>query len=300
MKKIVIIFLLITSVTFGQSAGNAGMSFLKIGFGARHLAMSDFGIVGTNEITSFNYNPALISKFESSQIVFAHNQWMQDLSSNMIGASFELFSLPFALTINNTSIKDIEVRTMPGEVQSTFNANYMYIGISTGFKVYENLAAGLTLRYVYENLFSDESSGILFDFGLHYFDLIKNLDLGFSLRNLGSVDVLRTEETQLPTDLRFGAAYKISAESINTEFTVLGGYQNYTPVNDSHIHLGGEAYYDEVVAVRLGYMTGYESKGLTAGLGLQWKGVNFDYAYTPFDFNLGNSHTISLMYTFNQ
>ena len=54
MKKIAIIFLLITSFALGQSAGNAGMSFLKIGFGARHLAMSDFGIVGTNEISSFN------------------------------------------------------------------------------------------------------------------------------------------------------------------------------------------------------------------------------------------------------
>lgn len=299
MKKITIIFLLISSITIGQSAGNTGMSFLKIGFGARHLALSDFGIVGSNEITSYNYNPALISKFENSQIIFTHNQWMQDLSSNMFGASFELFSLPFALTVNSTSIKDIEVRTMPGEVQSTFNANYMYIGLTTGFRVYENLAAGLTFRYVYENLFSDESSGILFDFGLHYLDIIKNLDLGFSLRNLGSVDVLRNEETQLPTDLRIGASYKISAKSIKTNFTLLGGYQKYTPVDASHIHLGGEAFYDEVVAVRLGYMTGYESKGLTTGLGLHWKGINFDYAYTPFDYNLGNSHTISLMYTFN-
>lgn len=299
MKKIAVIFLLITSITFGQSAGNTGMSFLKIGFGARHLALSDFGIVGSNDITSYNYNPALISNFENSQIIFTHNQWIQDLSSNMFGASFELFSLPFALTVNSTSIKDIEVRTRPGEVQSTFNANYMYIGLTTGFRVYENLSAGLTFRYVYENLFSDESSGILFDFGLHYLDIIKNLDLGFSLRNLGSVDALRNEETQLPTDLRIGASYKISAESISTDFTLLGGYQKYTPVDASHIHLGGEAFYDEVVAVRLGYMTGYESKGLTAGLGLHWNGINFDYAFTPFDYNLGNSHTISLMYTFN-
>jgi hypothetical protein len=260
--------------------------------------MSDFGVVGINDVTSYNYNPALISKFENSQIIFTHNQWIQDLSSNMLGATFELFSLPFALTVNNTSIKDIEVRTRPGEVESTFNANYMFIGLSTGFKLYDKLAAGIAFRYVYENLFSDESSGILFDLGLHYADLIENLDLGFSMRNMGSVDVLRYEETEVPTDLRFGASYKISAESISTDFIFIGGFQKYTPVESSHIHIGSEAFYDEVVAVRLGYMTGYESKGLTAGLGLEWKGINFDYAYTPFDYNLGNSHTISLMYTF--
>jgi hypothetical protein len=298
MKKFVAILLLITSVSIGQSAGNAGMSFLKIGFGARQLALSDFGIVGINDVTSYNYNPALMSKFESSQIIFTHNQWIQDLSSNMLGATFELFSLPFALTVNNTAIMDIEVRTRPGDVESTFNANYMFIGLSTGFKLYENLSTGFTLRYVYENLFSDESSGILFDFGLHYAGIIENVDVGFSMRNIGSADVLRYEETEVPTDLRFGLSYKMSAESIRTDFTFIGGYQKYTPVDASHIHLGAEGFYDEVVAVRLGYMTGYESKGLTAGLGLQWKGINFDYAYTPFDYNLGNSHTISVMYTF--
>jgi hypothetical protein len=217
----------------------------------------------------------------------------------MLGATFELFSLPFAFNVNSTSVKDIEVRTRPGDAESTFNVHYTFIGLSTGFNIYNNLAAGFTLRYVYENIFSDESSGFLFDFGFFYPDLIENLDLGFSLRNLGSVDVLRNEETEAPTDLRFGASYKISAENISTDFTFIGGYQKYTPVDASHIHLGAEAFYDNVIAVRLGYMTGYESKGLTAGLGLFWKGVNFDYAYTPFDFNLGNSHTISLMYTFH-
>jgi hypothetical protein len=299
MTKIVTILLITASLAFGQSAGNAGMSFLKIGFGARQLALGDFGIAGINDVTAYNYNPALLSKFENSQIIFTHNQWIQDLSSNMLGATFEMFSLPFAFTVNSTSIKDIEVRTRPGDVESTFNANYMYIGLSTGFKVYDNLSTGLTFRYVYENLFSDESSGMLFDLGLYYADLIEHLDLAFSLRNLGSVDVLRNEETEVPTDLRLGASYKMSAENINTDFTFIAGYQKYTPLDDSHIHLGAEAFYDEVVAVRLGYMTGYESKGLTTGLGLKWKGINFDYAYTPFDYNLGNSHTISLMYTFH-
>ncbi len=299
MNKFATILLISASLAFGQSAGNAGMSFLKIGFGARQLALGDFGVVGINDVTAYNYNPALLSEFENSQIIFTHNKWIQDLSSNMLGATFELFSLPFAFTVNTTSIKDIEVRTRPGDAESTFNANYMYIGLSTGFRLYDKLSTGLTIRYVYENLFSDESSGTLFDIGLHYAGLIEHLDLAFSLRNMGSVDVLRNEETKVPTDLRIGASYKFSAEDISTDFTVIGGYQKYTPVDASHIHLGGEAFYDQVVAVRLGYMTGYESKGFTAGLGLQWEGINFDYAYTPFDYNLGTSHTISLMYTFH-
>ena len=68
MKKILTIFLFITTVSTGQSAGNAGMSFLKIGFGARQLALSDFGIVGINDVTSYNYNPALRKSFSISNL----------------------------------------------------------------------------------------------------------------------------------------------------------------------------------------------------------------------------------------
>ena len=46
-------------------------------------------------------------------------------------------------------------------------------------------------------------------------------------------------------------------------------------------------------------MSGYESKGLTTGLGLKWEGLNFDYAFTPYSYELGSAHTISLMYSFN-
>ena len=72
--------------------------------------------------------------------------------------------------------------------------------------------------------------------------------------------------------------------------------------DDLHIHFGGEYFYNNIIALRFGYMTGYEAKGITAGLGIFWEGLNFDYAFLPYSFssyNLGSAHTISLMYSFN-
>ena len=297
MKKLLILFLF-TSIAFAQSAGESGLSFLKIGFGARNIAMGDLGVVSADDITGAYYNPALMSKYEGPQISITHNQWIQDVTGEMLGASFELFGLPMGLNLNTTSVADIEVRTRPGEVQSTFNANYFFGSLATGFKFYENLSVGMSVKYLYESMFANDASGWGFDFGLYYTGLLENVNVGASLRNVGSMEDLRNEATELPTDFRIGASYDYELESITSDLFFNAGYQKYSSSDDNHIHLGAEFLYNDTFALRGGYITGYESKGLTTGAGITWQSINFDYAYTPFDYNLGNSHTISLMYTF--
>lgn len=299
MKKIFLIIILSSATLLAQSAGKSGASFLKNGFGARNIAMGDLGVVGVNDLTALNYNPALLSEYQAPQVMLTHNQSIQDLSTQLVGASFSLWGIPLAVGINNTSINDLEIRTVASdEPQSYFNAHYMFGSLSTGFQIYENLSFGVTTKYVYENLFSDEAAGWAFDFGLSYFDIIDGLDIGASYRNIGSLDKLRNEATKLPADLRLGLAYGLDINSINSELNLIGGVQKYVETDDTHIHAGGEVFYDNIIALRLGYMTGYESKGLTAGLGLYWEGLNFDYAFTPYSFGLGSAHTISLMYSF--
>lgn len=299
MKKLVLILLIAPALIIAQTSGEAGFSFLKIGFGARNIAMGDLGVVGSNNVSSAYYNPALITSATSGQIMLGHNSWIQDLNSNILGASFGLFGLPFGLTLNSTTINDIEVRSKPGEAESTFNAYYFFSGLSTGINIIENLSAGITVKYLYENLFSDEATGIGYDFGVHYTNIVKNFNLGMSVRNLGSVNKLRNESTKLPVDIRLGGSYFYKVESINSDVTVLTGFQKYNAADDSHVHLGFEFLYDKMIALRGGYVSGYDSKDISAGLGVYWNNINFDYAFTNFNYNLGSAHTISIMYTFN-
>lgn len=300
MKKILVIVLLCASTLIGQTAGNTGVSFLKNGFGARNIAMSDLGVVGVNDLTALNYNPALLSNYQSPQIMLTHIQSIQDMSTQLVGASFSLYGIPFAIGVNNTSVKGFEVRTAAlDELQSTFDVHYMFGSLSTGFNLYQNISFGVTAKYIYENIFSDESSGFAFDFGLSYKDIIDGLDVGASLKNIGTLSELREVATTLPKDFRLGLAYSVEVEKINSLVSVIGGVQKYLDTDDIHIHTGAEALYNNIVAIRLGYMTGYESKGITAGLGVNWNNLNFDYAFTPYSFGLGSAHTISLMYSFN-
>ena len=299
MKKTIIFFLLIGTTLFAQSAGNAGLSFLKFGFGARNIAMGDLGVVGNNDLTALNYNPSLLAVNDKTQLSFTHNALFQDLSSEMFAASFKALGLPFAVGVNTTNVNDIEVRTNPGPALSTFSAHFFYASLSTAHQLYDNLYGGITYKYLYENIFTDDASGYGFDFGLTYKNIYEGIDLGASIRNLGSMNILRSESTKLPTDLRVGASYNFSLEGYRLDFDVLAGYQKYTLEDASHLSAGGEVVYDKMFALRVGYLSGYDSKSISAGFGVNWKGVNIDYAYVPVKYGLGDSHIITFIYSFD-
>jgi hypothetical protein len=298
LKKIITIVLLLTISIFAQNAGNAGLSFLKNGVSARNIALSDIGTLDNN-VASIYYNPAVITHLKNPQISFTHQAWVQDLSSEIINANFKLFNIPFAIGVNTTNIGGFEVRTKPTETpDAVISLNYFYGSISTGISITENISIGTTIKYLYESLFADEATGFGFDFGVVYTKLIDGLTLGASVRNLGSMNELRTEVTKLPSDIRFTTIYKTYVDAISSKVTAIGGVQKYLDVDNLHIHLGGEIAYLEQFSLRLGYITGYDSKGLTFGGGILWNNFNFDYAFTPFCFSIGNAHTVTLGYRF--
>ncbi len=294
MKKLALLSFVLFFQLYAQSAGESGLSFLKIGVGARNLALADNGTTQSNDATAIFYNPANIGLTNNSEIFFMHNSWIQDVSVEALAVKFSLFGLPLNIGLNSSNIGNIEIRTNPGEKDGSFNAHYFSSSIGTAFSPIDNLYCGAAYKYLYENLFSDEATGYAFDFGATYLNVIPNLSASAVLKNLGSMSQLRTEKTKLPTEFRLGAAYQLP-EFVNLVKTFSSvEYQKYTSLNDSHINLGIEAVYNSSLALRIGYMTAYESKGFTAGLGIKWNLLDIDYAYTPFKYSLGSAQSISI------
>jgi hypothetical protein len=301
MKKLLFTFLLGTSVLFAQSAGNSGLSFLKFGFGARNIAIGDAGNSASNDLTALFYNPARLSLIDDNEVLFMHNQWIQDVNSEVFGIKWEMFGIPLAAGFNYTAVNDIEIRTQPTSPEypvPTFDAKYFFGSLSTGFNVAKGIAAGATVRYLYEGLLNDEANGWGFDLGVHYTSPINGLTFSSVVKNIGSMDALRNEATKLPTDFRLGSAYNFKIESAKLDIVAVGEFQKYLDADDTHFNLGGDVVYDRTFALRLGYQTGYESKGFTGGIGLMWGSLRFDYAYMPFSLGLGNANLFSILFKF--
>jgi hypothetical protein len=299
MKKIILLICLLSVTSlFSQTAGNSGLSFLKLGFGARNIALGDAGTELSSDVTSLFYNPSALAINPASEIMLMHNEWIQNVRSEVLGARTIIFGLPVAIGFNVTSVNDIEVRGInPGDPITKFNAQYFFGSLSAGHLITDNVYFGASIKYLYQGIYVDESTGWGFDFGATYLTSIKGLNISAALRNLGTMKALRDEKTKLPTEFRIGPSYSLTFQD---KFQVSGAveYLKYTPTSDTHFNMGAEILYGKLIALRVGYQTGYISKNITAGFGLMWGNLSFDYALAPLQLGLGDGNILSLQFKF--
>ncbi|HMS64815.1 MAG TPA: PorV/PorQ family protein [Ignavibacteria bacterium] len=294
-KFILTIILLFFSVALlkaqNEGPGNTGFAVLKLGVGARPIAMGEAFSSISDDATAVIYNPARLSFIDKSNVIVMHNEVMQDVTNNFIAAKFPLSSkLVLGFGLLSTSITGIEIRNIPGAAIDNFDANNLSAGLSFGYKASPNIFVGITGKYLYEKIYVDDASGFAFDFGGNY--VKNNVSFALVFSNLGSVNSLLNLETNIPAAVRFGGSYKISKEKLSFLFG-LDGYKVLDGGN-FHVNAGGEAGFKDMVFLRLGYQTQYENKGFTSGVGFKYKAVYFDYAFVPYSSGFGNSNTFSL------
>lgn len=298
MKRIIlsIIFLAISVSAFSQNDGaaNTGLAYLKLGIGARSIAMGEAFSSLSDDGTAFIYNPARMNANENGNVTAMFNKTMLDMTTNYVGAKFRIKKFGIGVGLLKTTISDIEVRNNPGAPLEKFNADNFSGGISLSYEVYNNLAVGITGKLLYEKIYIDEASGFGMDFGANY--IYNNFSFAAVLSNVGSMNALKNSETKMPTSLRFGASYNYKKDNLS----ITGAVDGYKVLDGGtfHGHFGAEGGYKDFVFLRAGYMSGYDNKGFTAGVGFKYKSLYLDYAFQPYSTGFGSGNSISLGYNF--
>jgi hypothetical protein len=294
------VFFCLAVPVFGQG-GSSGLSFMKIGVGSRALAMGETGVAGESLGTSLFYNPANSARDTHASIGFMHNAWIQDIATEYVGAvvPYEGWSLGVQLGLN--SVSNIELRTVPGEAQGTFDSKGFFGGISAAIHITDNIDAGVTAKYLFEKIYVDVADGYAFDFGLRWAPFTSgeyaNFRAGVALLNVGSMSPLKNEASQLPKMLRYGISHVLRFDDrINLGVEAAG----LTLFNEkkTHVSLGAEMDYVKVLFLRAGFQSGYEVKAFSAGIGAMYSGVHFDYAFIPFQQSFGIAHAVTVSVIF--
>jgi hypothetical protein len=293
LKYTAFLFLTVT-VTFSQNdgAGNTGLAFLKLGVTSRAISLGEAVVSSTNDASATHYNPAAMFNGSKTSLVFMHNEQVLGVRTEFLAGSFKFSKIALGFSVNNTSVDDIQIREIPGEQTGQFTAQNFALGLSLGYKVNEMLSLGLTGKFLFEKIYIDNASGLALDLGGLYTK--DNLSIGASISNLGSMSELRNESTKLPASIRLGGSYSFALTGISSKLLV--GVDGYKVLSGGafHANTGAELLYNDFLAIRVGYQSGYENKSLTTGLGIKYKVFNLDYAFVPYKYSLGSSHTITL------
>ena len=292
--------MLIIALTVSTSfaAGTTGLSFLKIGVGARATSMGGAFTALADDATGQFWNPAGPAWLEDRYIHFTHNSWIQGINHEVANITFPAFkgSLGIGLILND--IGDIEHRTIASEEPlGTFSAHDFSIGINYAKKVGDNFSVGLNAKFINEKIYFDSANGFAFDLGVKYRLSKSGLFFGGALQNLGSMSELAQQPITLPQTLRLGTAFVTPFRFLNSTWIMSADYVKVKE-EDGHLFLGAEVQTFSILSFRVGYQTGFEERDMSAGFGLFFRRFNFDYAYIPFSSDLGSSQRISIITSF--
>lgn len=301
MKKIFAFILIITAIVsvpvfsgaIHSKAGSKGLSFLKIGLGARAGALGEAYVAVTDDATAPLWNPAGLTYVDGRDVLFIHNRWFQDIRSEFVGAGLNFGENSFGFGFLINTVGEIENRAAEtGNLIGTFSAYDIVLTGAYGRKIRDRIGLGIALKVLYEKMYIYSSSGFAIDLGARFCPGIDNLSIGAVVQNIGKMEAMRDEEIPLPLTFKAGLAYSLAAEPLNGTVLLAADVSKSSDYWTT-FHTGLEYSLERRFALRGGYRFGQDERNFSAGFGLVFNIYRLDYAYAPFDLGLGDTHRLT-------
>jgi len=282
----------LVAFSFGQSGG---LSFLKLGISGRAAGLGEAYTAVANDASATYWNPAGILLGSGPSLVLSHNEWIQDVRSEYIAFVVPGKMQGWGLSFNSANISGIELRgEQPSpEPISTFSAYELSFGTFYARKVRQNLTAGIGLKFLYEKIYIEEAGGLALDAGLLYSSSRWPLRVAFVVQNVGKMGRLGNESSALPLVFRSGFSFAPDRMIWGARW-LLAADLSVEREGNVHTGWGVEVLPMPLLALRAGYQTGYETRGLQYGFGIRSRRFALDYGLTPFQQNLGLGQRLSI------
>lgn len=303
MIRIGLVGLLWLAVALPALGQDSGLAFLRVGTNAEAAAMGDAQVAFSRDAFSTYWNPAGLAAASRNSASASFHSWIGDTKTYAgalrLGVG-DNGALGLFMTANGSD--ELEARTSPGDPQGSFSVQFVNVGVAYG-RALGPVRAGVTAKYLNERIFTESSSGYGFDFGLQTSLFSEGLHLGAAVQNVGQMNELAQEDSELPKMLRVGAAFNplrifsFDDDVMLLETMLTGELVHLFPGETTQLHLGIGAEMFDVMELRAGYITNDALREFSFGLGFGYEGLIFDYAYVPFESGFaGPGHILTLSY----
>ena len=321
-RRLVALFALglcmINSQAHATPESRAAANFLLFEPSARAAGMGNAYVAIADDANATYYNPAALASLDVRSVSTTFYKPVPRLASDIF-SSFGAYTHQFSgignlgFSLIYTSLGTQFRTDAQGQDLGTFTSFGMALGVSYGTNLFKNLALGITVKFIHENLTNTgagieqgKGAGTSFagDLGLMW-KPYDRLTVATVLRNVGpNMTFIDADQSDpLPQNLTLGMAYKVIKNDsyslmLTTDvykpladegfFSFVTGWSDSAPdeeFEDIDYHIGAEWWYslseDSAFALRSGYSYDHDGKRKlpTFGLGLKYNWANFDISY---------------------
>lgn len=331
IKKLYISLLLMLSAglmhaqlipNFGsQRAGLATLSFLKNDVNTRSVALSGASVALDGDAYSVYTNPSAIANIKELSFGLSNYSLgagiQQSFVSGIIPRKNKLGAFGVSVNMLNSGAMDVRTEFQPEGTGEKFYVTNTAFGLSYAQKLSDMFSAGISLKYINEQIESFSNSTVASDVSFLYYTDYKDLKFSVVVQNFGgnsSIDggdlqtdfnrnnSIEAEEYTVPTVFRLGASL-VPWEKDNHSL-LIAVQLNHPNDNAENYRLGAEYEYKENLFVRTGYKINvkgqpYPSFGFGVRANVNSHSLYINYAAVPTDFQ-GTLHNIGLAFKWNK
>lgn len=287
--------------------GQAG-PFLKLGFGARALAMGGAFVAVADDAIGGFYNPAGLTQITKRTFGASYRRMTLDRRLTYVTYSQPIRDeATISLGWINAGVTDVMGRDGDGNPTEEISNYQNAVELFLGRKIVDQLSVGIGIGYLQYNLANINSYGVRF--GASALGRpIPELRLGVAVENLGmkyswtsgdywkgiDPEILGSSvEEKFPVNFRFGASYLLLEDRV-----LLSSEVEKNTEQKAKIHLGVEGWALENVAGRMGYDEGSFTFGVGLRHQIRFAIFGLDYAFVGSRVQDDADHLISVQFEF--
>ena len=296
--------------------GTTSAQFLKLGVGARAIALGGTFVAQANDLSALYWNPAGLTNIGGGAVQFSHTKYLADISYSYAAFGINVGNMgTLAASLLYLDSGDMDVRTTadPEGTGELFKKQDLALQVSYARALTDRFSIGSTVKYIREQIWHSAASATAFDIGVLFTTPYKNLRLGASMANFGpkmqmsgrdiifstdpstqegNVEIVNSEYLMdrhpLPLMFRVGLAWDAIATS-DHRVVVLSDAAHPND-NSEYMNMGMEYSFRNLFSLRGGYRNLFETdgeQGVTLGAGFNLRidrttRASFDYAYADF------------------
>ena len=272
IKVIWMVLLLLPCFMWGQAkVGTAEGQFLEIGVSARVTGMGEAFLGVANDASAVYYNPGGVGTLSRREVFISHNSYVAGISHEFLSVVYPVPSIAGVLAFSATALTTgdmIETTpSFPEGTGKTFNASCLAAGITYSAMLTDRFSAGVTWKFINEGYADITANSWAVDIGTFYRTEFHDIRLGMNMSNFGPDVKFINQSAALPMNFHFGVAGEVIDNGMHRlTVAVDGAHPND---NLEKFQIGGEYWYRNMIALRLGRKFNYDTETFSAGAGLK-------------------------------
>jgi len=270
--------------------GLGGLSFLKVGQGARPAAMGDAYTAVADDINAVFWNPAGLTEIRGTAWTATYTSWLVDsyffsaavahnTGSNkggVLGAS--------VIAFRTGDIPETTIFQPQGTGQKV-SAGDIALGGVYAVKLTNKFSFASRVSWVYQKLYTKNVTTVSVDVGTLFYTGFKSLRLAMAMKNFGPDKKVVDTKFFMPLYYNVAAAAEFFGEKGGPAYLTMSGESAFAADYDLRAHVGAELWLRNVFALRAGYKFNYDTDGFSVGAGLKYevakeRTVTLDVSYT--------------------